>query len=143
MTAFVVDASVAAKWFLPPQKETQTDEALQLLKDYTVGAVNLVVPDLFWSEFANILWKAVRYGRMPVTSAEESIAALAQREIITAPAVKILREAFAIATTFNRTVDDAVYVALAVTYNIQFVTADERLANALAARFPVRWLGSY
>ena len=24
-----------------------------------------------------------------------------------------------------------------------FVTADERLANVLASRFPVRWLGAY
>jgi predicted nucleic acid-binding protein len=25
----------------------------------------------------------------------------------------------------------------------ELITADERLANALAARFPVKWLGSF
>jgi hypothetical protein len=27
--------------------------------------------------------------------------------------------------------------------NAQFVTADETLANSLAARLPVKWLGAY
>ena len=46
------------------------------------------------------------------------------------------------AATFSRTVYDGVYVALAVHSNMPLVTADERLANALAARFPIRWLGA-
>jgi predicted nucleic acid-binding protein len=37
---------------------------------------------------------------------------------------------------------DSLYVALAVQTNAQLITADERLANALAARFPVKWLGA-
>ena len=31
--AWVLDASVAAKWFLPPAQETLTDEAMMLLED--------------------------------------------------------------------------------------------------------------
>jgi predicted nucleic acid-binding protein len=34
-------------------------------------------------------------------------------------------------------------VALAVQFNVEMVTADERLANALAARLPVKWLGAF
>jgi predicted nucleic acid-binding protein len=37
---------------------------------------------------------------------------------------------------------DSLYVALAVYSNAQLITADERLANSLAARFPVKWLGA-
>ena len=59
MTAYVLDASVAAKWFLHPVRETLTSEALQLLHEYVAGRVRLPVPDLFWSEFGNVLWKAV------------------------------------------------------------------------------------
>jgi predicted nucleic acid-binding protein len=54
----------------------------------------------------------------------------------------LLRDAFAISAASGRTVYDAMYVALAVISNAPLVTADERLANALAARYPVRWLGS-
>lgn len=143
MNTYVLDASVAAKWFLPRDSETLTKEALHLLKDYVSGSVNLMVPDLFWPEFGNILWKAVRRGRISLHTAEESIATLEERTIATASTGGILRDAFAIATAFDRTVYDAVYVALTLVCDAQLLTADERLANALAARFPVRWLGAY
>ena len=42
-----------------------------------------------------------------------------------------------------RAVYDCLYVALAVQSKSDLVTADERLANALAARFPVKWLGAF
>jgi predicted nucleic acid-binding protein len=74
--------------------------------------------------------------------AEEAITSLQERRIATAPTAPLVGEAFAIATAFERTVYDAVYVALAVAANRPLVTADERLANALAARYPVRWLGA-
>ncbi|MBZ5727415.1 MAG: type II toxin-antitoxin system VapC family toxin [Acidobacteriia bacterium] len=104
---------------------------------------HLMVPDLFWPEFANILWKAVRRGRISPRTAEESIATPEKKGIATAPTAKTLRDAFAIATAFDRTVSDAVYVALALVFDAPLLTADERLANALAARFPVLWLGAY
>ena len=143
MTTYVLDASVAAKWFLPEGQETLAAEALILLKDYVSGSVNLMVPDLFWPELGNILWKAVRYRRISLRTAEESLTALKGRDLATAPTFKILEDAFAIAAAFDRTMYDAVYVALAVVSDAPLLTADERMANALAARFPVRWLGGY
>ena len=64
MTRCVLDASVAAKWFLPASGETLTEEALRLLEGYVKGDTRFLVPDLFWPEFGNILWKAVRLGRI-------------------------------------------------------------------------------
>jgi predicted nucleic acid-binding protein len=52
-----------------------------------------------------------------------------------------LKAAFAIANTYGRTVYDSLYVALAVMAKAEMVTADERLANALAAHLPVKWIG--
>jgi predicted nucleic acid-binding protein len=140
--AYVLDASVAAKWFLPPARETLAAEALRLLDGYAGGSLRFLVPDLFWPEFGNILWKAVRGGRISRESAEEAIAALGQRKIPTVSSASLLNNAFTIAAAFNRTVYDGTYVALAVASNALLVTADERLANALAARFPIRWLGA-
>jgi len=68
--------------------------------------------------------------------------ALEERKIPSTPTSSLLKDAFAIAATFDRTVYDCIYVALSVASNVPLVTADERLVNALAARFPVRWLGS-
>ncbi|MBZ5621901.1 MAG: type II toxin-antitoxin system VapC family toxin [Acidobacteriia bacterium] len=144
MTSYVVDASVAAKWFLPAAGEPHADQALQLLRDYTSASLGLIVPDLFWPEFGNILWKASRrQGRMSLRSAEAAIAEMGKLTIPTSSSMPLLSEAFAIAAAFDRTVYDAVYVALAVSTGAPLLTADERLANALATRFPVRWIGSY
>lgn len=142
MIVLVLDASVAAKWFLPGAGETLTDEALQLLDRYTTGQLRFIVPNLFWSEFANILWKAVRQGRWSRVSADTAITAMVERHLPTIPSIGLLKEAFAIATAFGRTVYDSIYVALAVISKAQLVTADERLANALAPHLPVKWLGA-
>ena len=141
MKTYVVDASVAAKWILPASGETLTREALELLKSYAVGEVRFIVPDLFWAELANILWKAVRQARLRASLAESGLHAMRDRDFPTISSHTLLVEAFAIATAFDRTVFDALYVALAVDSKSQLVTADERLANALAAHLPVRWLG--
>jgi predicted nucleic acid-binding protein len=143
VNAYVLDASVAAKWFLPRASETNAVEALQVLRDYSTGDVDLTVPDLFWPEFGNILWKAVRVGRISRRTAEEAILAMEVEKIPTEGTADLLKDAFAIAARFDRTVYDAVYVALAVANDAPLLTADERLGNALAARFPIQWLGTY
>ncbi len=142
MNRFVLDASVAAKWFLPPAQEPLAEEALAVLRDYSQGRLRLLVPDLFWPECGNILWKSVRLKRISRATAEEAIAALAGRNLPTAPSAPLLEDAFAIAWAYDRTVYDGMYVALAVASGAALLTADERLANALAASFPVRWLGA-
>ena len=142
MSAYVLDASVAAKWFLPPVGEPLAEESLGLLEGYSRGKLQLFVPDLFWSEMGNVLWKATRLGRIPARSAEKAIGSLLKLNIPTSPSGPLLSTAFDIAVGFERSVYDAIYVALAVLSNRLLVTADERLATTLAAHFPIRWLGS-
>jgi predicted nucleic acid-binding protein len=143
VTTLVVDASVAAKWFLPAAGETLTQQALQLLKRYAAGELRFLVPDLFWVEFANIMWKAVRQRRWPQASAEVAVRAMRDRNFPSVSSLTLLEDAFAIASTFDRTLYDGIYVALALTSKTELITADERLANALAAHLPVKWLGSF
>lgn len=143
MSLVVVDASVAAKWFLPENGETLADRALALLNKYDKKEVQFVVPDLFYAEIASAIWKAVRAGRVPGAFGDQALALLTQREFATVPSLKLLDKAFQIATAFERTVYDSIYVALAVQTNSQLITADERLANSLAAHFPVKWLGAF
>ena len=142
MTQVVIDASVAAKWFLPPSGEPLAVEAMRLLAGYAEGRFRFAVPDLFWAECGNILWKAVRQGRWSRSVAEKATLALRGRSFPTTSSLDLLEEAFSIAATFDRTVYDSLYVALAVRLKADMVTADERLANALAAHLPVKWLGA-
>ena len=142
MSLVVVDASVAAKWFLPENGEALADRALALLDQYDKKEVQFVVPDLFYVEIASAIWKAVRVGRVPRAFGDQALVLLAQREFATVPSLKLLDSAFQIATAYGRSVYDSLYVALAMQIQTQLITADERLANSLAAHFPVKWLGA-
>lgn len=136
----VLDASVAAKWFLPAAGEKFADEALRLLHLHATGELRFIVPDLFWPEFGNILWKAVRQRRCSRAVAEAAVSSLRDRRFPTFSSLDFLVEAFTIAVNFDRTLYDAVYIALAIAANSELVTADERLVNAVAAYLPVKWL---
>jgi predicted nucleic acid-binding protein len=142
VTRLVVDASVAAKWMLPATDELLRKEAFDLLDAYGAGEVSLIVPDVFWAECGNIVWKAVRRRRMPRADAELAIVAMMARAIPTISSRRLLPEALPIALNFGCAVYDCLYVALAVLSETELITADERVANALAARFPVKWLGA-
>ena len=139
----VLDACVAAKWFLPHRGETLVEEALAILSRFARGDIGLFVPDLFWPEVGNIFWKAARLCRMTGASAKNAIGSLAELNLPTSPSQGLLTDAFAIAACLDRTVYDSIYVALAVASGTTLVTADQRLVNAVAAHLPVRWLGSF
>jgi predicted nucleic acid-binding protein len=139
---FVLDASVAVKWFLSPNEESLSAEALALYEEYLERKINFIVPDIFWAEVGSAFWKAIRLGRFQKASGQDAITALVKCELPTFSIESLLERAFLIATTFDRSVYDALYVALAVQSGAELITADERLANALAAHFPVTWLGA-
>jgi predicted nucleic acid-binding protein len=137
----VLDASVAAKWLVWAGEPFEA-EALGLLNQRNEGQIDFVVPDLFWAEIGNVIWKAAHRGRCSLDQAGESIRALQNYDLATAPSDELLHEALRIAHRYQRSFYDSIYLALAVSQQIEFVTADERLANAVAAHLPVKWLGA-
>jgi predicted nucleic acid-binding protein len=132
----VLDASVAAKWFLPD--ENLAPQADRLLEE----AISFFVPDLFWTEFANILWKASRTGRISQASAMQSLENALAQPLKTAPSLSLTKAALEIAAAFDRSVYDSLYLALAIESGTYLVTADERLFRAVGDTMPVRWLGA-
>ena len=67
MTAFVIDASVAFKWFVP---ETDSGKAINLIRADT----ELMAPGIIWTELANAVWKNVRLGNVVPRSGATSLA---------------------------------------------------------------------
>jgi len=143
LNALVLDASVALKWAIPSAREPLTDESLRLLKRYVDSEVEFIVPDVFWAEVGNVLWKGTRQRRWRQDEAEAVAADMKARDFATVSSFILLPEALRIAFAYDRSVYDCLYVALAVQSKTDWITADERLANALAARFPVKWLGAF
>jgi len=141
MRLLVLHASVAAKWFLPRAGESLAQEAFDLLRRHAEGEIDFTAPDLFWAEFGNVLWKAVRLGRWSAADAAKALQQMQEQRVHSVPAEDLIEDALSIALAHNRTVYDSLYIALAVQSGAELVTADERLANAVAARLPVKWLG--
>jgi predicted nucleic acid-binding protein len=142
VTSVVVDASVAVKWCLPSLREELVAQAEELLASSRREEVQFLVPDLFWVELANALWKAVRRNEISSNNAASAISFMRDLDIATVPSIDIVPQALDLAISHGRTVYDSLYVALAMQSKSDLITADERLANALAARFPVKWLGA-
>src|ERR1017187_9052752 len=142
MTPTVVDASVAVKWCLPARDESLVSEAGKLLASYRTGAEQFLVPDLFWLEVANALWKAVWKQKIDSETAARSFRAVSDLKIATISSVDLVPQALQLAVPHRRPVSDSVYVTLALRVKTNLITAHEPLANALAAHLPVKWLGA-
>ena len=124
MSRYVVDASVAAKWFIP---EIHSNAALRLFE----GDHSLTVPDLFVAEFGNILWKKVRLGDITRDEGREILRAMKIVPFDIVSSVPLLDPAFEIAVGLGRTMYDSVYVALAVLEGCPLVTADRALYRTI------------
>ena len=121
MTRFVIDASIAVKWVVT---EDGTDEAVSLLSGQRLSA-----PELLVAECANILWKKVRRSEL---SAEEAMVAvrILQRADVELHSMRALMEpATKLAIDLDHPAYDCVYLALAMSQEWQFVTADTRFLN--------------
>jgi predicted nucleic acid-binding protein len=142
VNSYVLEAGVAAKWFLPEASEPLSAEAFALLHHYAKGQATFLVPDLFFAEFANVLWKAERHARCEAAVADAAITKIIGSHFPTFASDTLIGPAMQIARAYGRTVYDCIYVALAIQTKTQLVTADEKLANSLTSRLPVIWLGA-
>jgi predicted nucleic acid-binding protein len=136
VSRFVVDASVAFKWFLP---EDHMEAARRLLD----GSHTLLVPDLLYVEFGNILWKRVQRGEMTEAEALAPLGALGALPLETHSSWPLVLPALEIACRTGRTVYDSLYLALAVREHGVMVTADRKFYDLLqvsALSSHVRWV---
>lgn len=143
MNEYVFDASVIGKWMLPAEREELHFEARDWAARYDRGELRIIVPDLLWIEVASLLWKAVRKSRITKNEAKMALVGLRERELTTmASTPSLLDAALEIALVHHTSVYDGIYVALAKEMKTILVTADRKLANAVAGSYSVRWLGA-
>ncbi len=126
MSRFVVDASVGIKWFVP---EIHAD-ATKRLQD---PAHELHIPTFFDVELANTVWQQRRRGELTRPEADAILAQLPLLPLTRHAEADLLPIAFDRADQYQRTVDDCLYLALAVRENGQLVTADDRFVNSLTS----------
>lgn len=125
MGPFVLDASVALKWFLPEQ---YSEYALRLKP----ASTNLHVPAFFFLEFTHVACKKQR--RREVTAAEVigMIGIMRSAALRRHEDAAILPRALELALQLNVGFYDCMYLALALELDCPFVTADRRLAHRVS-----------
>jgi predicted nucleic acid-binding protein len=126
MNGYVVDASVAAKWFF---EEAHTRESLRLL----APAFRLAAPDFLLAELDNLVWKRVRRKELSLAEGRKVRAAVRRMPIQLHPFQPLLDPAYEIAAGAGCTVYDSLYVALALLLESPLVTADRGLYEAIHA----------
>lgn len=137
MSLYVVDASVAAKWFL---EEDFSAEAARLLHP----AHYLHAPEFLYLELDHVLCKRIRRGELTAEEAEEIRAMLSFFPVQSHPTSLLQDPAFALASSIGRGIYDCLYLILARFLGIRMVTADRRLYDALAQEPLARhlyWIG--
>ena len=129
---YVIDAGVAVKWFIP---EVDSIIAQQLLERYLQGLDVLIAPNLLVPECANVFWRRCRQGDITVQEATESLTDLLALNLLLIPTTSLAQAALQLALQYQRTVYDALYLALAQDRNHTLITADERFFNAMSSQF--------
>lgn len=136
----VVDASVAVKIFVPEALSAQAQELFARFG--SENDAELIVPDFFFIECANVFWKWVQRSAYPPKHVLEHILDLTGLGLTAIPAQVVVVEALQIALKYKITAYDACYVAAAAQLELPLITADEKLARRVAkGPHDVRWLG--
>jgi predicted nucleic acid-binding protein len=141
MKKLVLDASVVLKWFLPDEELGQN--ALDILNNYVDGELELMEPSILPYEILNGLLVAERRGRISQKVTNEAFYAFLELGIQFHDTYVDFSEILPFARSSQRSVYDASYMALAKKKDIDFVTGDKRLHNAVKGTLEwVRWLGN-
>ena len=136
----VVDTSVAVKLFVPEALAPQAHSVFTRLHDQPGG--ELIVPDLFFIECANVFWKWVGRFKYSVARAREHLENLQGFDLRVIPTSLLASRAFEIAVSLRITAYDACFAAAAAAEQVPLVTADAKLAKRLrSGSVSVLWLG--
>jgi len=130
MAAFVLDTSIALKWFL--EDETDRAYSLAILKTIT-DDFRPAVPWMWYYEIANTILTQVRRKRIPFEDAEAYLNIIDGMAIdIDPPDVSAVLQLPYLARTHNLTCYDAAFLELAMRLQLPLATSDQALIRAAA-----------
>ncbi|MDM8564804.1 type II toxin-antitoxin system VapC family toxin [Candidatus Halobeggiatoa sp. HSG11] len=133
MKIFVVDSSVAIKWYFP---EIHTEVAGLLLNP----TYQLHVPQLFLLEFINVVCKKRRRGEIDNNESDFVINEIQQVPLKWHNDRSVLLKAYEIANETQRSLYDCLYLSLAISLNGKMVTADLKFYESLKSSNYIKWL---
>ncbi|MEA5503242.1 type II toxin-antitoxin system VapC family toxin [Halotia wernerae UHCC 0503] len=126
----VVDASVGIKQFIPD--EPLMAKVDQLFAHLANPQTAIFVPDLFYIECGNIIWKYVRARLYAVADVPADLATLKSFPLRVVSTADLMADAVTIALNYNISAYDASYVALSQQTSATLLTLDSKLIRALS-----------
>ena len=140
----VIDASVAAKWFLKDPSETDIDLADDVLVALLAGDLEIHAPRIFTYEVCGLLTKACqthdRQTRLPRVTKPLAVASI--RELFGLPihlseaTEEEGAQALEMAVDYSKQHYDMTYVRLAENLDCQWCTADGKALEGIPRSFP-------
>jgi predicted nucleic acid-binding protein len=125
----VVDTSVCIKYFI---SDPLTPKVNQLFDHFANPQAEIFVPDLFYIECANALWKYVRAKMYTVAEVQVDLATLKAFPLRVVSTAELMVDAVTIGLTYGITAYDASYVALSQQVGATLLTLDGKLMRALS-----------
>jgi len=125
---YVVDASVAVKWFVTEEDSTI---AFKVKESFVKGTFDLLSPSLLKYEVAN----ALRFHpivRLPTKMIAASIAAIEQMQLLHEPTVSEWTKAAELSVVEDISIYDSVYISVATTHRATLLTSDLHLHERLS-----------
>ena len=125
MNLYVIDASIAVKWFLP---EVYSEKALEILGEDAA----FMAPEFLKLEFDSVLSKWCRSGRLEKSISMEIRHTFRELPITYIDHGTVENIAFHYASHAPVTLYDALYLMTAELYEARVVTADAKLADSVS-----------
>ncbi|GJL56680.1 MAG: DNA-binding protein [Nitrospirales bacterium] len=124
MTRYVVDASVAMKWFIP---EIYSESAIRLHRtNYHLHAPGFIILEL-----GNVLGKKIRRNELSQDEGEIILKEMTNLSIQRHANDRLFHSTYALALDTQRSLYDCLYLALAETIDGKMVTADGKFYKSL------------
>jgi predicted nucleic acid-binding protein len=135
----VIDASVAVKWVLA---ETGGAAAEEILQQYGEGKVQLIAPRLLSAEVASAISTRCRRKLLTPSGAQKAYGFFEAVKPILVDESSLMHKALSLAVDHHLSFWASVYLAVAIAFRADLVTADARFYRSTSRHYPfVRMLG--
>ncbi|HUT56103.1 MAG TPA: type II toxin-antitoxin system VapC family toxin [bacterium] len=124
MSAYIIDASVAAKWYFPEDQHHLARRILVKVKFFRA-------PDIFLMEMDSIFCRRIKRKEMEIKDARQARTMLRRLPIRLYPFAPLLDSALEISIQTGSSIYDSLYLALASSAEGKLITADKRLFNTI------------
>ena len=142
MNRIVIDASVVLKWYLSDEKHGYT--ALQILDKYVSYEIEILAPSLLEYEVLNGLFIARKRGRIQEEMVVTAVEGFLNLEIQQKDISFFYPEVLHFSESYNLSIYDASYLAVANEEGALLVTADKNLYNKVKTDLKwVKWIEDF